>query len=56
MNKSEEQYVGIITEDLIRLQRIQNLERSLAILTLDFKARSKELKEEIKRLMKGGTK
>ena len=54
MNKGEEQYVGIITEDLMRLQRICNLERSLAILTLDFKARSKELKEEIEKLRKGG--
>ena len=56
MNKGEEQYVGIITEDLMRLQRICNLERSLVILTLDFKARSKELKEEIEKLRKGGNK
>ena len=47
-------YVGIMSKDLFRLQRICNLERSLVILTLDFKARSKELKEEIEKLRKGG--
>ena len=46
------EFFGVITKDLFRLQRICNLERSLLLLILDFKAKRKELKEKIEKLRK----